>query len=226
MNMNAQGKSGLQASLAGLLLAVCLAGCQSAGYQKSDAAATTMQAAALDVQSESHALEVTLTALRELATDPKGDLQARFMRFSKALDQFQAASRQAEATGQKMQREGAAYFAAWQKDADSINYEIIRNGSMLRRTQVTNQFDVVTRRYQDTHSVVEPLIAYLQDIRTALEADLTTDGIQALKPIINNADENASRIQAAQALLATELTASSSRMSSITPQNTTNTSQR
>jgi hypothetical protein len=65
--------------------------------------------------------------------------------------------------------------------------------------------------------VIEPLISYLQDIRTALSTDLTVGGIRSVKTLADNASQNAQKVQTALARLSDELYESGARMSSIGP---------
>jgi hypothetical protein len=100
-----------------------------------------------------------------------------------------------------------------------MQYEVIRDQSEDRRAEVTNRFETANRQYQETHAVVRPLIAYLEDIRRALNMDLTTGGLASVKSIVSNADENAAKVQMALARLANELAASGTRMSSVAVHN-------
>ena len=71
----------------------------------------------------------------------------------------------------------------------------------------------------EVQGVVQPLIGYLQDIRRALNADLTSGGLESVKSIATNANENAGKVQTALKQLASDLTLSSARVSSIVAQN-------
>src|SRR5436309_15901333 len=53
-------------------------GCASSSYKKSDAAAYGLQKAAIAVNAESQAIDVTLAALDNLVNQPAGDLRPRF----------------------------------------------------------------------------------------------------------------------------------------------------
>jgi hypothetical protein len=112
-----------------------------------------------------------------------------------------------------MQRRSAEYFEAWDRELASMNFEHIRKNSENRKAEVSSQFGTINQRYQQTQEAVQPLIAYLQDIRRALAADLTIPGLAAVKGIAINADENAAKVRTALASLATDLTTSGSQMS-------------
>jgi len=204
--------------LASALAAAWLTGCSSTGYQKSDAAAGSMEMAAAEVQAENRAMEATLAALDDLIHKPSADLKPQFERFGAALDRLMEAEKRNEKSADRIGRTSAAYFETWDRELASINYGRIRSENVSRKTQVSGQFNTVNRRYRETQAVVQPLLVYLQDIRTALSADLTAGGIAANKDFADNADKNARKVQTALERLADDLADSGMRMSSIVAQ--------
>jgi len=196
--------------LPGLLL---LAGCSSPGYQKGNAAAYSMQTGAQQVQIESGVLDTTMAALKDLVNNPS-NLQQQYQRFSKQLDLLIAAAQRVDETGKRIQAKGAAYFQSWDRQLGAIDYEYIRTLSQTRRTEATNHFADVTRRYQENQQVVQPVVSYLKDIRTALGSDLTLAGVQSMKDVVANAEQNAAKVQTALASLVTDLNNSSAKLSS------------
>jgi chromosome segregation ATPase len=199
-----------------LALVLCyLPACTSTGYQKGDIAAVNMQKAATEVQAESRALNQTLASLRDLENEPSGDLRVSFKRYSQSIDRLIATAQRTESTGKRMEQKSAAYFEAWDRQLPAIDYQHIRDLSDARRTEVTNRVDALNRRYQESQAAVQPLISYFQDIRKALAADLTVGGLESLKDVVQHATGNVAKVQIALDALATDLTNSSSRMSSI-----------
>jgi hypothetical protein len=192
-----------------------LCSCASNGYQKGDVAAASMQRAATEVQAEQKALDATVAALGELMNAPEGDLSIPFKRYSSSLDQLIASSRRTEATGKTMESKSAAYVEAWNRQLQSIDYQHIRDLSEARRIEVTNRVDAINRRYNESQAVVQPLISYFEDIRKALSTDLTPAGLESLKEVVQNANQNVAKVQTALDALSTELTDSSAKMSSI-----------
>ena len=197
------------------LAASWLVGCTSAGYQKGDVAAMTMQKAASEVQMEGKAMNQTVAALRELVQQTDGDLRPAFKRFSKSLDQLIVTAQRTESTGQRVREKNAAYFQAWDRQLQTIDYQHIRELSEAREREVTNRVEAVNHRYEENQAAVQPLISYLLDIRSALSTDLTPGGLEALKGIVQNANDNVVKVQAALDALTAELTNSSARMASV-----------
>ena len=192
-----------------------VSGCATNGYEKGDVAAAGMQKAATEVQAEQRALDGTVAALGELMNAQGGDLSIPFKRYSYSLDRLIAAAHRTETTGKTMEVKNAAYVDAWDRQLQSIDYQHIRDLSEARRTEVTNRMETVSRRYRESQATVQPLISYFEDIRKALSTDLTPAGLESLKEIVTNANNNVAKVQTALDALSTELADSSVKMSSI-----------
>jgi DUF2959 family protein len=203
---------------AALLVAAC--GCASTNYKTADAASVSLQKAGRQIQAESYTIDLTLVALDDLVNKPAPDLKPQFERFNASLNRLIAASDRAQKAAEVAHKKSAAYFATWDKRTADMKFDAVREQSVSRKTQVSNDFNTVDQRYRENQAVMEPLISYLRDIRTALSTDLTAGGIQSVKPLADNAQQNARKVQTALAQLSDELKASGMRMSSIIPQDT------
>lgn len=209
-------------SFASVVAVIGLNGCVSAGYQKGDTAAISMQRAAGEVQLEGRAMDQTMAALSDLISQRNGDLKGPYKRYSRSLDRLIVLAQKTENTGREMEQKNAAYLAEWDRQLAAIDYGHIHEISEARRTAVTNNLDAIQRRYQESQAAVQPLISYLLDIHRALSADLTIGGLEALKGVAQNANENVAKVQTALDALTNELTSSSAGMSSVAYQaNTT-----
>jgi len=200
------------------LAVALLAGCRSTGYIKSDAAAWHLQATAGEVRSESGDLDATMTALNDLVKRPSGDLRLQFQRLSLALDQLTAAARRTSDRAAGLHRKSAAYFETWDRELAAMNDEQIRKASAARRAEVSGQYETTIRRYQQAQEALMPLIAYLQDIRSALSTDLTIAGLQAANLPADNASDKSDKVKSELAQSAGDLDALGVKMSSYVPQ--------
>ena len=208
-----------QKPLAGIialaLSALWLAGCGTMRHSQADPLAASLDAAATQVQAESQDLDATIGALDNLVNNPATDLKQQFQFFSTALDHLTDSADRVERTEKRLQEKGADYFKEWDKELAAINFDSVRSRSSARRTEVSQDFATVGDRYQKDQVVVQPMIAYLHDIRKALEADLTIGGLQSVKDIVAHADENTRKVQAALGKLAVDLSSSGAQMSSV-----------
>jgi hypothetical protein len=193
----------------------CAVGCRSTGYKKSDVAARSLQKAAMEVQAETREIDVTLAALNDLVNKPEADLKPQFRRFNTALKRLTESAKQTDRTRLRMEEKSAEYFAAWDQQAAGIHYGKVREQTEARRAEVTNRFHSVNARYLEAQGVVWPLITYFNDIRTALSVDLTAAGLDSVKEIVSNADQNARKVQTALGRLSDELTTSGTALSSL-----------
>ncbi len=200
------------------IISLCLSGCSTARISKGNAAAMSMQRAAAEVQAESNAVELATKALNELQSATGGDLRQPFRHYSKAVDHLASAARKTEATGNRMAKQNTAYLASWDKTLQTIDYEHIRELSQARKEEVGKHFQAVHQRYQESEQAVQPLLAYFRDIRSALATDLTGGGRESLKEIVENAGQNAVKVQTALAALEQELNNSGAKLSSLVPE--------
>jgi hypothetical protein len=200
-----------------------LTGCASANYRKADAANSSLQKAAMAIDAQNRAIDQSLAALDDLVNQPALDLRPQFNRFSTSVDRLVDASHHAEKTARQANEKSVDYFQDWDKELVSIKYDAVREQSVSRKTQVSNEFNTLNQRYRENQAVVGPLISYLQDIRTALSTDLTAGGIQSVKPLAQNAEQNARKVQTALVRESGDLSASgtgiSSRISQATQSN-------
>ena len=191
-----------------------LTGCTSTGYKKGDAAAIASQTAAAEVQAEARTLELSMAALNDLLNKPNPDLKPQFQRFSQSVDELIRATQWTDRTARGMQQRNTAYLKTWNKELGQMNYQAIRDRSAARKAEVSSQLETINRQYREARAAVQPLIAYLEDIRRALSADLTNRGLEAVRASAGNANGNSEKLQAALGSLAAQLTASSASMSS------------
>ena len=201
--------------MAALLAVMLLAGCTSAGYVKSDRTAWSLQEAAGAVRVESRNLGETMVALNGLVGSTSGDLRQQLERYSRGLEQLVSAKKRADSAASRFARRSASYFEAWNKQLPTISDEQLRKESMARKADVMGQYQATSREQQDAQNGLGALIGYLKDIQKALSADLTTAGLQSVRPAVSNANEMADKVQRQLAQSATDLDALGARMSSL-----------
>lgn len=197
------------------LAAFSLAGCVATGYNKGDAAARSLQRVSVEVQAQSRALNLTMDALKDLVNNPGPDLKPQFGTFSGYLNQLAASAKKTGTAATNFNQNSAAYFAAWETELTSVKYEVIRNQGEARKAEVKKNIDELNHQYLEAQSVLLPLIDYLQDIRKTLTADLTLGGLQSVKGLLSNAEENSAKVQASLAKVSSALAASGASLSTV-----------
>jgi DNA repair ATPase RecN len=195
-------------------------GCATRNYTKADAACDSLRQASIQINAENRCIDVTLAALDNLVNKPANDLEPQFETYSAWLDRLADSARRADKADEVAREKSREYFQSWDKETAAINFEAVRDQSVSRKTQVSTEFNTVNQRYRENQAVIKPLISYLQDIRTALSTDLTMGGLQSVKPLVENAEQNARKVQTALARLTSDLAASRTQMSSVLPRET------
>ncbi|HET7626667.1 MAG TPA: DUF2959 family protein [Verrucomicrobiae bacterium] len=204
-------------SVAACILAMSalpLTGCRTAGFKKSDAAADSLRQSSAAVQAESRALGATIQSLNHLVNTPQGDLRRQYKAFGNSLDRLIARCDEADGALQKIRERRDNYLKAWNNELSTMTFEIVRDNSEARRSAVSNQLDTICQRYEQTQTVVHPLIAYFQDIRKTLDPDLTLGGLESVKNLVAKTENNTRKVQSALAQLTGELAESGNRLSS------------
>ena len=195
--------------------AVLLSGCASATHKKSNAAADRMRIAAREMAMEAQSIEATTAALEDLMKNPASDLRQQYASFDAALERLYDSVERTDNAVIRMDGKGAAYFKDWEEQLEVMNYDAIRDRSAARKDEVNGQYQDIRRRYYDTREVVLPLLAYFEDIRKALSADLTAGGLEAVRDVAANAAQNARKVSTAVGQLTEDFSALGNRMSSV-----------
>ena len=169
------------AAAVALVITTIMTGCVTASYHKSQAAASSLQSAAADVQAEDRALDMTMASLNALVNKPPPvDLKLQYDVFSRNLDQLIDVTRRNDAAAQRVADTSTKYFANWDKEILDMNYDAVRNLSASRKAEVTGKVDTLNRYYRDTQNTIRPVIDYFVDIRKALSTDLTLSGLESV----------------------------------------------
>ena len=198
-----------------------LSSCASPSYKKADDASSSLHKAAMEINTENRAIDATMTALDDLVNKPAADLRPQFTRFNASLNWLEDSSKRAEKAANEANKKSQDYFQTWDKQMANIHYEAVRDQSVSRKTQVSEELNTVDQRYRQNQGVVEPLIAYLRDIRTSLSVDLTAGGVASIKLLAENAQQNARKVQSALAQLSDDLADTGTRMSALVSQQDT-----
>jgi DNA repair exonuclease SbcCD ATPase subunit len=197
-------------------------GCSTTTHERGDSAAKSLQNAAAEVQVERHQLTLTMTSLDTLVHKPAMDLRPQFKQFSANLDKLEASARRNDKAAEAALQQNVVYLESWDRQLTNMNYEVVREHSERRRTEVAENFNALNRRYTEVRTTMQPLLSYLNDIRRALDADLTLNGLDAIKPVVANAQDNARKVHSALGKLGDELASAGARMSPVVIQTASN----
>jgi ABC-type transporter Mla subunit MlaD len=164
--------------------------CKSAPHDRGAAAGKNVTKAAQQIEVGITQLDATVASLKALVENPAAELKTQYKTFSKNLSNLESTAATVRDVSASMQAKGKAYFTEWDKQIAAIQNEDIRERSAERLEKVGKEFEEIGASYAEAKEKFRPLLADLQDIRTALEAELTTGSLDALK---DNAEEIADK---------------------------------
>jgi chromosome segregation ATPase len=169
-----------------------VAGCSSNG-KPSKASAQTVQGLGDTRKALVRAKEQvneTTSAMNALASGG-GDMKSNYARFSQAVAETQRQREMARKRGADMREQADAYIASWQREMADVDNPELRAGVEARRERVRQNFDSIRAAAQSTRDAYEPYMKDLQDIQKVLGMDLTPQGLQTVRPVIDKANADA-----------------------------------
>ena len=203
-----------------LAILAITAGCGSHGYSRADRAADSVQNAAARVDLGASQMAVALATLSDLVDNPGADLRPQFGKFNSAAKILASLSRDIAAKSDAMQKKGTVYFQKWDEELARIQNEDIRSRSAARKMEVEMGFQRVQANYQATAGLLSPFISRLSDIRTALSADLTPAGLEAVRGLVSAARTEGLSVQQSLQNLSTDFKSLGTSLKPAAPQPT------
>jgi chromosome segregation ATPase len=161
---------------------------------KSAATGESITKAADQIERGIQELDATVAALHDLTEKP-ADMAAQRKTFEKALGAAEKTAASVSETAADLSAKGQAYFQEWDLQLASIQNEDIRERSADRRKAIEASFSELQEQHGEAKTAFEPLLSDLRDMRTALKADLTLEGVDALKPEVKDIDKEAKSVR-------------------------------
>lgn len=178
---------GLRQSLSVVLLSfavitMLIGGCSTsnANLGKGHRAANGLTESADLIRSGRDQVSTTLGSIESLRDMQGGALADLFAEYQSNLSTLESIAGKVAATNEKMRAEGAKYFENWDQEIASIANEDIQKRSTKRLKEIQSAFGKLEKRYRKLTSTYNELITDLRDINTAMAADLTAGGVDAL----------------------------------------------
>lgn len=144
-------------------------------------------------------LDETTQSLDQMVYSPGSDLNAQFEQFDTNLSQLMNIADEVRSASLAMQVRGESYFQSWGQELSQMNSEAIREVSTDRRDEVYSKFSQTARLYRVANQELTGYVARLSDIRSHLSTDLTMAGIEAIRPQVEELDDDTSEVRDALA---------------------------
>jgi chromosome segregation ATPase len=179
-----------------IAFASALVACKSpTAADKGAAAGKTIESAAGQVDEGIAQLDATLAALASLVKKPAPDLGPQYKAFTKSLGQLESTAEDVSALAAKIDAKGQAYFTEWDAQIAAVQNENIRERTASRREAVSASFKKLQDEYGEVKGEFKPMLDNLRDIRTALGADLTMEGLKAVEDTVEDVADNAESVR-------------------------------
>ena len=183
-----------------------VAGCSSTkGYKQADKTGESINTLRNDVVNIKSAVDASMKALDGLEAAATTNPRKPYEEFAKSVDKVEDAHKTAMNHANTMQERGAAYFKDWEAQLSNVQSEEIRKLAQERKTKLQETFGNIKTAAQDAKQSFPPFLSNLKDIRTALGADLTVQGIDATKEIFMKTKASGVEVQKHLDSLITEL---------------------
>lgn len=195
-----------------LFAALLFAGCQSQAVKQSPAlnqgagAAESIQASADLVNGARGQVNRTTAALRNLVDRPQ-DIPAQYKVVLDEISRLKADAAKISASADRMRTDGDRYLAEWARQIATIQNPALRDTAFERRGEVAEKLQTIFRSYQDVKSAYTPYLSGLEEIQTALGADLSAKGLAAIRPFVAKVSADREPLNNALAKLAADFTA-------------------
>lgn len=187
----------LPALLPFFLLAL-LVGCSTpSGSEQGQATGRSVEKLSSQVAKGDEALSRTMEALNALVNQPGEDLRESYKNFDKAFASLQDVVKDIRGTAADLQKMGKRYFPTWQEEIASIGSEELRAKAEERRAALESRFDSVIANYEELKNSSNTLLGSLTDVQTVLKNDLTSGGLQTVRPTVDNALSAAEKVRGA-----------------------------
>lgn len=192
--MNAKHTSFAALRLGVALISVGVVGCSTAmrTFERAtprESMARQVDDTAAQVAEVNGRVDGALQALNDLVNHPSRDLQRQFRTYTDALNKLESAHDKLRANVEAMESEGREYLVTWDREIATIQDQDLRNSTAERRTEVSERMDTLHESFIDARESLAPLLHRLQEIETALKVDLTSAGVESVRPTVGNAND-------------------------------------
>jgi len=177
-------KSVVLAALA--LLGSSLATSASAASAQ-EALAASLSETSNEIARTGNQIQTAVKSLEALTSQTKGDLRPTYEAFTTAIAETQSSAKYTVARATKMRDDMVNYFTKWQSEVAAINNPDVKASAQKRLSSVQQGYEQLTSDLTVVGQQFKPLLSDLNDIKTALDNDLTVGGVKNLKKVSKSA---------------------------------------
>ena len=160
-------------------------------YKEGSQTAASIQNVEREARIGKEQVNSTIAALDDMFNNQQGDLKEQFKTYSKSIDTLESQSNRVKKRVEAMASEKADYLQQWDAQMAAIQSETVRQTAEQRRKSVEEMFANVQKEMEAAGKVFDPFMSKLNDIRTATNMDLNRNGLDALRPVAEQAKADA-----------------------------------
>lgn len=178
-------------------LAACATGPRQQGPEAVSSSMDQVEQNLTTTQSQVDYVDSAIDDLARSAATEEADLQRAFEEYTSEVARMEEVGEELASHADAMREQGASYFEDWRTSGEEISDPEVRGISDERHAQSRDAFDEATRSSVDVKRALQTYISDLRDIETFLSNDLTPSGVEAITPVIEQAQRDGAALQEA-----------------------------
>jgi Protein of unknown function (DUF2959) len=162
----------------------CLTGCATTGIDRATKTTNSMQSVESDYRQASVRIDATNASLDNLIKLSNGDTKKNYNAYAENVDKMEKLGKRLDMHTDKMSTQGNEYLKDWESSYSSPE---IRELSEQRRIEVRENYARIPEASIGVKGALKSYLADIRDIQKFLSNDLTTQGIDSIRPIAQRA---------------------------------------
>lgn len=192
-----------------------LGGCATMRGEKVAKAPTEeLQKAQADMKQAIVQVDATTASLDTLVKQDQVALKKAFDQFSENVNQMENVSNRIDGNVSELRSEGREYFTELQQQEMNYTDSNLRQASSERRAQLDRVYSRVPQTTNQLNQALTAYVADLKQIQTYLSTHLTPAGVEAMRPVAQQAMAKGENVKQ---LAEPAITATSQALTAMTP---------
>jgi hypothetical protein len=172
-------------------IAVMIAGCATSSADRAANISQTVTQTGKTIEASRQAITQCMTSLNQLTTPLPGDLRSQYKDYLASVKSLTGTTDKMDASVNGMMDASHIYFADWENQIAVISDPAIKQMSLDRKQQATISLADLKKAIDQNRAAYKPLEKELNDVGVYLGNNLTSDGIAAIKPRLDDIKKSA-----------------------------------
>lgn len=171
-----------------------LTGCATTGTERATRTTTSMQSVEADYKQASVQIDATSASLEELVKPNQPDMKKAYDVYSQNVQKMEHLGQRLDTHTEKMSNLGSKYFAEWES---SYTNPEIRQLSEQRRIEMREGYAKIAEASVGVKGTLKSYLSDIRDIQKFVSNDLTSQGIESIKPVAQTAVKDGENLKEA-----------------------------